>query len=516
MSLSTQQRTDIKRIIEALGRQAIELQQQRGMLIRLIQADPSYVDDVFRISRGVRYLIDPDPVAGRFQYTESVNQLIVKVQRIEASLARIKEKTTELHLLIPPIECLPAELLVLIFQAGSLSEPKGLHPFPMIVSAVSRRWRAVAMSTPTLWTNLYITPVRPRKWIPLALELSRGHLLDITVDARIDFSPSSATVKTCMAQIKPELHRWRSFALMAHHRHVMLIVGEELADVSAPTLQRLRLSLAGTDGTGNLEVYIPRLFSEGAQALTSVRFDSVAVPWRREPLVGLSTLDLRWLWFRLSWSSFEGILAASPNLTRLILRGKHVDVRPHEEYSPIHLPRLRSLEVSGDNFCLLCSLLIAPALETLTLANVDEGEFREFMAWLPYSGGRYTTLKCLMLLNVATCPLSWDFVAAFSTITQLIVINSGANQFLEILRPKWLQSATGVMHGALVWPRLRDVTMLDQTNYDDLYGMVAERTAHGSPLRRLIVHTEFVHRNMLTPLLQYVKVDSVTYLDRDL
>ncbi|EED77493.1 predicted protein [Postia placenta Mad-698-R] len=298
MSLSTQQRTDIKRIIEALGRQAIELQQQRGMLIRLIQADPSYVvsgairhrcgahlthsqDDVFRISRGVRYLIEADPVAGRFQYTESVNQLIVKVQRIEASLARIKEKTTELHLLIPPIECLPAELLVLIFQAGSLSEPKGLHPFPMIVSAVSRRWRAVAMSTPTLWTNLYITP-------------------------------------------------------------------------------------------------------------------------------------------------------------------------------------------------------------------------------------------CLMLLNVATCPLSWDFVAAFSTITQLIVINSGANQFLEILRPKWLQSATGVMHGALVWPRLRDVTMLDQTNYDDLYGMVAERTAHGSPLRRLIVHTEFVHRNMLTPLLQYVKVDSVTYLDRDL
>jgi len=317
-----------------------------------------------------------------------------------------------------------------------------------------------------------------------------------------------------MSLVYPYRDRWRRFTLISHYRNVVLIVGEVLADAYSQSLQHLQLSLTGSGPAGNQEVSIPRLLDGGAPALSSVRSDSVSLPWRKPLLFGLSTLDIRWLWSRrLIYPQFQDLLAASPALTRLTLRGKHVDLRPHEEYVPIYLPNLRFLELSGDNVCLMSSLLITPALETLTLANVDEGEFREFMTGLSASIPRYSTLRSLVLLNVATCPLSPDFVAAFSTITQLVIINSGAERFLDLLRIS--QQGNGMNAEALVWPRLRDVTMLDQTNYDTLYAMVAERAAHGLPLQRLIVHAEFIHRYMFTPLTQYVKIDSVTYLDRD-
>lgn len=54
MSLRSPQRTEIKGIIDALGRQAIELQQQRGLLIRLIQADLNYTVSSVEFGGGFR------------------------------------------------------------------------------------------------------------------------------------------------------------------------------------------------------------------------------------------------------------------------------------------------------------------------------------------------------------------------------------------------------------------------------------------------------------------------------
>ncbi|KZT07058.1 uncharacterized protein LAESUDRAFT_130486 [Laetiporus sulphureus 93-53] len=512
MSLQNPQRNDIKRIINALSRQAVELQSQRTLLIRVIQDDPSYVEEILRVPHGVQYLLDSDPA--RYHHTEAVTNLIHRVQRIEASLARIKEKTTELLLLIPPIASLPEEILALIFQAGSLAEHKSGLPFPMLIASVSRTWRKIALSTSTLWTNVYTPLYRPRHWLPIALERSATQPLDITLDFRTGLAPSSEAVVACMAAVSAHMYRWRRFTLITHHRNVVLLIGELLASAQSLSLQHLRLSLTGSGPAGNQEVSIPRLFAGGAPELHSVRLDSVVLPWRSPPLVGLTMLDIRWLWFRkLMYSQFQDLLAASPNLTTLTLRGKHIDLRPGGSYTPIYLPNLRYLEVSGDKVCLLCALLVPPALETLTLANVDEGEFREFMSWLPYSGARYSALKSLVLLNVATCPLSREFIAAFSTITQLTIINSGAERFLELLRSK--QTFDPRMPVTLNWPGLKNVTMLDDTSYDKVYGMVAERAAHCLPLHRLIVHTEFIHRYLMTPLAQFVKIDSVTSLDRE-
>lgn len=451
-------------------------------------------------------------------YSDAVNNLIHRVQLIEASLARIKEKTAELLMLISPVECLPAEILVMVFQAGSKMETNVGLPFAMLVASVSRRWRDVALNTPTIWTNLQISLGKPRRWVTLALDRSQNRLLDITIDGRASCTPSTIAVVSYMSLVCLHMHRWRRFNLIAHHRDVVLAVSEVLADAQSPSLQDLRLSLTGSGPAGNQEVAVPRILEGGVPSLVSVRFDSVALPWRNPPLTGLSTLDIRWLWnrTRLAYSQFRDLLAASPALTKLILRGKHVELRPGSEYEPICLPALRYLELSGDNVCRMCSLLITPALETLTLVNVDESEFREFVGWLPFAGPRYGALQSLSFVNVATCTLTGEFTSAFSTITQLSIVNSNADQFLELLRTKQSDRDACITPGMLIWPRLKHITLLDDANYDKLYGMVAERAAMSTPLQRLILHAPYTHNTpLMAPLMQYVKIDGVTYLDRD-
>lgn len=164
----------------------------------------------------------------------------------------------------------------------------------------------------------------------------------------------------------------------------------------------------------------------------------------------------------------------------------------------------------------MSSILITPSLETLTLANVDESEFREFAFAFRASVDRYSHLQSLSLLNVGTCSLPATFFQAFSSITHLMIVNSGADRFLQLLRTK--QREHCVTQDAFIWPHLDTITLIDDANYDMLYGMVLERATHPHPLplRRLIAHPAYAYSHNLIPLLkQYVKIDSFNSEDYD-
>ncbi|KAH9926846.1 hypothetical protein B0H21DRAFT_712293 [Amylocystis lapponica] len=526
MSLRSPQRTEIKVIISELGRQAVELQQHRILLIRLIQTDPTYLDESFGCSPRQNVYHTPlgylDSRRREYRFSDAVLNLIHKVQLIEASLRRIEEKTTELGALIAPVQCLPVEILAMIFHVGCkmpLKEsgkrsPGGALPFPMLIASVSRRWRDIALTTPILWTNLHICMSRPLHWPRLSLERSLGRLLDVTIDCRADHNPSVAVVVSYMAMLVPQSDRWRRFTLITHHSDAVVIVSECLAELHSRSLQYLRISLTGSGPAGNSEIALPPIFKGGAPLLSSVRFDSVALPWKAAPLIELETLDIRWMWNRtkLFYPQFRDLLAASPSLTKLILRGKHVELRPTRIYEPILVPTLRYLELSGDNVCRMSSILVTPALETLTLANVDESEFREFVAWLPTAGARYPALQSLILLNVETY--------AFSSITELTIINSGADRFLELLRIKQPGSdSCGPISPRAhtpTWPLIKTMTLVDDASYDKLYEIVSERAKLRLPLKRLILHAAYTHnQHWWMPLMQYVKIDGVTLVDRE-
>ncbi|KAJ6471622.1 hypothetical protein C8R47DRAFT_988259, partial [Mycena vitilis] len=61
-----------------------------------------------------------------------------------------------------PVERAPDEVLALIFKMAA-DRPlwRAESPPPLIISRVSERWRAVALSSPEIWTTIRISARRP-------------------------------------------------------------------------------------------------------------------------------------------------------------------------------------------------------------------------------------------------------------------------------------------------------------------------------------------------------------------
>ncbi|KAH9848754.1 hypothetical protein C2E23DRAFT_842428 [Lenzites betulinus] len=523
--------TTIRDIIAELNRQAAEHQVHRLLLIKQITTDPTYQREIKRIQQshgwdvfhsapdGWRVMLEPSSDADSPHFSPSINTLMNEVHMNEASLSCIRAKIEALSTFLLPVFRLPPEVLVLIFKAGGrmphdgpVTESSIPRPFPLVVASVSRQWREIAVNNPDLWTNVVIKHPRPYGWIPLCLQRSCGQPIDITIDCRSTSLLTAPVVEAIMVRLMPHVHRWRRFALMTSDPATVLTIGRQLADARAPELRHLQLSLSGS--SGNQEVLLHDILQGGAEALSSVRFDSLATPWGSPPLINLTTLDLRWLWLRtrLQYDQFRDMLAASPRLRALILRGTYIHLHSGRTYPPLAIPTLRYLELSGDTVCRMSSLLSTPGLEELTLANLDETEFREFVDSLEdgRDGGRYPALHALSLLNASMCTPTRRFMLALPTITHLTVINSATAKFLELFRKEHAED------GLLSWPRLRKLTLVDDVDYFLLYGVVKERAALHLPLERLILNAPFIHDDYLVSTLEeYVDVDIVKDVDLD-
>ncbi|KAI0690504.1 hypothetical protein C8T65DRAFT_711629 [Cerioporus squamosus] len=529
--------TTIRDIIAELNRQAAEHQAHRLRLIKQITTDPTYQREVKRLQESYhwngyggsdswRVFLDiPSADANSPQFSPTVCALVNQVHTNEASLSCIRARIDALSTFLHPVLRLPPEVLVPIFKLGSrmpqddpiLGSSTGPRPFPLVVAAVSRQWREIAIKTPDLWTNITIHHPRPYGWIPLCLERSRGQPIDITIDCRSSSLLTGPMVDHLLSVLMLHVHRWRRFALTTSDPATIYVVGSRLADAHAPMLRHLQLSLNGS--SGNQEVILNKILQGGAQALTSVRFDSLATPWDSSPLVNLTTLDLRWLWLqtRLHYEQFRHLLSASPNIRALILRGTYINLHTGRAYPPLSIPTLRYLEISGDHVCRMSSLLSTPGLTELALANLDETEFREFVASLPLpnadgSGGRYPSLQSLSLLNASMCTPTKRFTRALPTITHLTVINSATSKFLQLFRKEHADTEDN----ELSWPHLRKLTLVDEVDYFLLYGVVRERAALDSPLERIVLNAPFIHdESLLATLEKFVEVDIVKGVDLD-
>ncbi|TBU47094.1 hypothetical protein BD309DRAFT_988309 [Dichomitus squalens] len=511
----------------------------------------NYGRDSFQYgSDGWRVLVHPSADVDGPHFSPAVSSLMNQVHMNEATLSCIRARIDALSTFLIPVLRLPREVLELIFKVGSRmpqddpilgsSIPR---PFPLVVAAVSRQWREIALNTPDLWTNIVIKHPRPFGWIPLCLQRSCGQPIDITIDTRSTPLLNTTAVDQLIARFLPHIQRWRRFALTTSDPATIYAVGGRLANASAPMLRHLQLSLSGS--SGNQEVLLHEILQGGADALTSVRFDSLSTPWSAPPLHNLVALDLRWLWHqtRLQYEQFRSVIAASPNIRALILRGTYIHLHAGRAYPPLHIPTLRYLELSGDTVCRMSSLLETPNLQELTLANLDETEFREFVASLPLptdtsaaasaspSGsatglGRYPALRNLSLLNASMCTPTRRFTRALPTITHLTVINSATSKFLQLFRkehagPDAHGYGYGHSHshseGVLSWPHLKKLTLVDdEVDYFLLHGVVRERAALGAPLDRLILNAPFIHDDQLVATLEEcVNVDIVKDVDLD-
>jgi hypothetical protein len=150
------------------------------------------------------------------------------------------------------------------------------------------------------------------------------------------------------------------------------------------------------------------------------------------------------------------------------------------------------------------SLLDIPALEELSLANVDEAEFRDLMRsfYLP-ARRQYQQLRCLYLLNVSTLPSMEPFFEAIPNLKSLTVVHSAVTRFLPLLSSQYA-----------FLPHLQTLTVLDDAPEQTLLETVLSRRTMGFPIQRLNVHAGSMSAQYIALLQQYVKLDGIYFRDR--
>ncbi|KAF9032169.1 hypothetical protein BDZ89DRAFT_598004 [Hymenopellis radicata] len=93
--------------------------------------------------------------------------LVQEVERAESMLDTLKAHYAHLdrhiqqstqYIRSSPIRRLPTEVLGIIFASACTSFQRSEYKTPLSIGVVCSKWRDIALSTPSLWTHIYIAP----------------------------------------------------------------------------------------------------------------------------------------------------------------------------------------------------------------------------------------------------------------------------------------------------------------------------------------------------------------------
>ncbi|KAI0367063.1 hypothetical protein BV20DRAFT_1001052 [Pilatotrama ljubarskyi] len=262
---------------------------------------------------------------------------------------------THLHHTPNPFDKLSNEMLMEIFKAFAedlgFSRPQRSSFTSLALSAVSRRWRAVALAMPQLWRCIRVRTPRHLEWMEHALALTRHHLLDFYIEMRHeDISRGLLTL------LQDPTYLWRTRELIidltsdedsAPDDVSILLEIEVILRQGAPVLEQLQI--AGYERAGH---NLPQLAldSDHLPALRVLHLDNIRPPWVAGLFGGLQQLTL--LVCRdhqaTPLSSVLDVLEASQQLEELYLEislpfdGK---VWPNKLGRVVSMPKLRTLHV---------------------------------------------------------------------------------------------------------------------------------------------------------------------------
>lgn len=274
-----------------------------------------------------------------------------------------------------PIDILPPEILAEILKVAQ--PPKRSRywiPYEVMISHVSSHWRDVALDTPQLWTRIDIYSLHSLAWIPSYLARSSTLPIDVRFDIwQSDRSsssiPAATTILPLIEATLPHIERWQSLMLFTYQRRTARTILSRMSKATAPTLQRLRVSVDGSDdfGPSNNDATVDTFFAGGASQLLCAEIDGL---WYLPPLGNLTALELHASIeaLPLSYIDFSIIANTAPHLAHLAIRGV-VDVSrwPTPAALALEMPSIRSLLFSNENMfsTIFLTSVAVPNLQSL-------------------------------------------------------------------------------------------------------------------------------------------------------
>lgn len=399
------------------------------------------------------------------------------------------------------LNALPDELLITIFEWAAWSSTpvnewsaKDVFPVEMVVSHVSRRWREVAVNTPTLWTRIQFFGSLPLSRPLNYIERSRSSLIDVSIDIGYEIEGHGKS-NEIMHILHLHLSRVRLLDFTTTGRHGLGRVRRLLDKEPAPRLEYCSLSTQDRDDGADIFRPNPtrgRIFSCGMPRLRTLRMKGTLLPQYRRGLQFLTTLDLC-IPYSAGLCPVSLRLALAPclgTLEHFIFKGAVEWIRSPDftlwRQPYIHLPALKSLTLVTEFFNGICSILDPPNLTSLDI-DLDDAilggpdDTGDVAACLRLSDGslRFPKVQSLVLrgfyagdIDVTMTP---DFFRGLPRIKTFRIARGTGNNFLRLLARS---------SNRKLWPCLEDL-ILSLPRHDLLRKFLRVRSRARVPIKRL-------------------------------
>ncbi len=229
--------------------------------------------------------------------------LVQKIVHIESVLiafkahldTQIQRITQYIH--PSPIRQLPTEVLDIIFASACASFQRSEYKTPLSISLVCSKWRDIALSTPLLWTHIYIAPqsggldvynhfLEQCGSIPISVKVDIPHRYRSPAfsDGKIPYEETYNYHLELLSAISQNCAQWQVAKLCMNQEDINLL-GSVIHPLDFPVLESLTLM---NDGPSNfLE---PGLFKHASSSTNlavldreghqvGCRFYVNALPW---------------------------------------------------------------------------------------------------------------------------------------------------------------------------------------------------------------------------------------------
>jgi len=455
----------------------------------------------------------------------TIDQLEITEDHLELQLAEVRARKygfrveyAELTNSNAAIACLHDEVLAEIFRHLDGGWRDGL-PLLVRASQVTRRWRTVALSVPSLWNIIELRPTShsqryQTELIKEYLARSGVGLLDIYI-----YMCENQDVGPVVDLLVPQINRWQRLVVESADEPAVQAFVRSLRNLSAPCLERLEIDL-DIDEEQNQFLWrgesrtlgggVPSLYYLGTRGINMQRW----LP----PLGGVKSVYIADCYSAtlLSYSRFREILTALTSLTHLEVEGM-VNCSEEDDVGLIEMPFLLSLCVLPPDYVNpvpymrnIFTAISAPSLRTLCLRKVYGQQFRVFLETFR-SASWHPVLETLILESVTGLEhLTPTFALSSPTITHLSL------KFITNPKPI-LKLLTGHNLDPL-WPRLQTLTVGPVDN-GLLRSLMTARISAGRPLVKLRYATESpadFHRisaNEMNWFSERLHVENVSYHD---
>ena len=384
---------------------------------------------------------------GLMQATE--RDLVIQLETLQSSMHILRSHIDQLRSDCAPVGSLPNEILVAIFEARP-SKFEDREGYAMGISQVSRLWRSIALSTPSLWNSIRVDFLFAGEgqlsMLDLFIERSRKSPLDIVISLERDEDDHNwHEFWEQTEKIFPLVSRWRTLLILGQIRNDVFGALHDLDRSKAPMLELFEVRIESPIEAQTAFDEPLLLFQGGAPRLAQIEIHEISIAACQPPLSSITSLRLHHPPHPYNIAQYRGILVAANNLSDLQLFGNIINAR--ELYAVatsrtalIRIPSLRSLVISPSwstgpftLYSLLASL-DTPALEYLTLHccpwQNHVSEFQEIFR--NYGPPRYPLLRALTLRYADfSQPVAIWFTSMLPSITciSLIECKSSARFF---------------------------------------------------------------------------------------